>query len=214
MLRLQVNDLKKRFAHRPAPTYTVRRNPQKKSRASTHKVRHVGRRTILMLNCSLTHLPDFDEPHDPFDSLPQKLWAQVPQLIRKDVEQHVEAHLPADILEKCATCTRAEFLSVLTQRSSILAAVWLSGTCAESNSLTASWKPTLSVAIGTTAISGCSPRSLRSQNVLRTCMGEGRGYSMAYNAQVGASSTSDAVRFLCFFRGSFARSATAREARA
>jgi hypothetical protein len=45
------------------------------------------------------HPPDFDEPFDP-DSLPKKLWAEVPELIRKDVEQHVSAHLPADLLAK------------------------------------------------------------------------------------------------------------------
>jgi dienelactone hydrolase len=33
-------------------------------------------------------------------------------------------------------------------------------------------------------------------SILRTCMGEGRGYSMAYDATVRAKSTSDAVRFL------------------
>jgi hypothetical protein len=32
-----------------------------------------------------------EEPHDPLD------WAQVPELIRRDVEQHVLAHLPAVI---------------------------------------------------------------------------------------------------------------------
>jgi hypothetical protein len=46
------------------------------------------------------NLPDFDEPHDPFDSLSEKLWAQVPELIRKDVEQHASAHLPVNLLEK------------------------------------------------------------------------------------------------------------------
>jgi hypothetical protein len=43
--------------------------------------------------------PDFYEPFDP-DSLSKKLWAQVPELIRKDVEQHVLAKLPADLLAK------------------------------------------------------------------------------------------------------------------
>jgi hypothetical protein len=48
-------------------------------------------------------LPDFDEPFDPDfdpDLLDKKLWAEVPEPIRKDVEQYVEAHLPTDILEK------------------------------------------------------------------------------------------------------------------
>ena len=41
--------------------------------------------------------PDWDEPYDP---LSERLWAQVPELIRKDVEQHVVANLPADLLAK------------------------------------------------------------------------------------------------------------------
>jgi hypothetical protein len=45
------------------------------------------------------HPPDFDEPFDP-DALSKKRWAEVPELIRKDVEQHVLAHLPADALSK------------------------------------------------------------------------------------------------------------------
>ena len=44
-------------------------------------------------------LPDFDEARAP-DFLSKKLWAQVPKLIRKDVEQHVAAKLPADLLAK------------------------------------------------------------------------------------------------------------------
>ena len=39
-----------------------------------------------------------EEPHDPLDTLSG--WAQVPELIRRDVEQHVLAHLPADLLAK------------------------------------------------------------------------------------------------------------------
>ena len=38
-----------------------------------------------------------DEPHDPLDTLSEGPWAQVPELIRRDVEQHVLAHLPAVI---------------------------------------------------------------------------------------------------------------------
>ena len=41
--------------------------------------------------------PDWEEPNDP---LSERLWAQVPELIRKDVEQHVLAKLPADLLAK------------------------------------------------------------------------------------------------------------------
>jgi hypothetical protein len=45
-------------------------------------------------------LPDFDDPdYDP-DLMDMKLWAQVPQPIRKIVEQHVAARLPAKILAK------------------------------------------------------------------------------------------------------------------
>ena len=41
-----------------------------------------------------------EEPHDPLDTLSERRWAQVPELIRRDVEQHVLAHLPADLLAK------------------------------------------------------------------------------------------------------------------
>jgi hypothetical protein len=41
---------------------------------------------------------ELDEFNDPFDSSSQ--WAQVPELIRKDVEQHVSANLPADVMAK------------------------------------------------------------------------------------------------------------------
>jgi hypothetical protein len=45
------------------------------------------------------HLPDFDEPYDP-DSFSIRHWARVPEPIRTSVEQHVAAHLPAEILAK------------------------------------------------------------------------------------------------------------------
>jgi len=41
--------------------------------------------------------PDFEEPFDS-DSRSKKLWTEVPEAIRKDVEQHVLAHLPAELL--------------------------------------------------------------------------------------------------------------------
>jgi hypothetical protein len=41
--------------------------------------------------------PDWDEPDDP---LSERLWAQVPELIRKDVEQHVMANLPTELMAK------------------------------------------------------------------------------------------------------------------
>jgi hypothetical protein len=44
-------------------------------------------------------LPDFDEPFDP-DLFSVRHWAKVPGPIREIVEQHVAAHLPADILAK------------------------------------------------------------------------------------------------------------------
>ena len=49
------------------------------------------------------HLPDFDDPFDPDfdpDLFDKKRWAEVPQPIRKIVEQHVAARLPAKILAK------------------------------------------------------------------------------------------------------------------
>jgi hypothetical protein len=49
------------------------------------------------------NLPDFDELFDPDfdpDLLDKKLWGKVPEPIRKIVEQHVAAQLPADLLAK------------------------------------------------------------------------------------------------------------------
>src|SRR5947208_5769817 len=43
--------------------------------------------------------PDFEEPLDP-DSSSKKLWIEVQESIRKDVEQHVAANLPAELLAK------------------------------------------------------------------------------------------------------------------
>jgi hypothetical protein len=51
-------------------------------------------------------LADFEKPRDP-DASSKKLWAEVPEPIRKDVEQHVLAHLPADILTKLRRPARA-----------------------------------------------------------------------------------------------------------
>ena len=44
-------------------------------------------------------LPDFDKPRDP-DASSKKQWAEVPEPVRKDVEQHVSANLPDDLLAK------------------------------------------------------------------------------------------------------------------
>jgi hypothetical protein len=46
------------------------------------------------------HPPDFEDPLDSLDSFSEKLWAKVPEPIRKDVEQHVVAHLPDNLLTK------------------------------------------------------------------------------------------------------------------
>ena len=42
---------------------------------------------------------DSDEPFDP-DLSSKERWAEVPEPIRKEVEQHVRARLPADVLAK------------------------------------------------------------------------------------------------------------------
>ena len=44
--------------------------------------------------------PDFEEPLASLNSFSEKLWAKVPEPIRKDVEQHVAAHLPDNLLTK------------------------------------------------------------------------------------------------------------------
>ena len=41
--------------------------------------------------------PDFEAPSDP-DAWSKTIWAEVPEAIRKDVEQHVLAHLPDELL--------------------------------------------------------------------------------------------------------------------
>jgi hypothetical protein len=46
------------------------------------------------------HLPDFDDPDSDPDLMDMKRWSEVPQPIRKIVEQHVAARLPAKILAK------------------------------------------------------------------------------------------------------------------
>ena len=60
--------------------------------------------------------PDFEEPLDPIDSYSMKLWAQVPELIRKDVEQHVLANLSADLLAKLRPVCDCQILSALRPR--------------------------------------------------------------------------------------------------
>lgn len=45
------------------------------------------------------NLPDLDEPFDA-DSLSVKMWARVPEPVRKKVEQHVAIQLPAEMLAR------------------------------------------------------------------------------------------------------------------
>lgn len=45
------------------------------------------------------HLPEFEEPFDP-DSRSKMPGTEVPEAIRRDVEQHVSDNLPADLLTK------------------------------------------------------------------------------------------------------------------
>ena len=44
-------------------------------------------------------LTDFDKPRDP-DASSKEQWAEVPEPVRKDVEQHVSANLPDDLLAR------------------------------------------------------------------------------------------------------------------
>ena len=43
--------------------------------------------------------PDLDKPFDP-DLSSKALWVTIPESIRKDVEQHVAARLPPELLVK------------------------------------------------------------------------------------------------------------------
>lgn len=45
------------------------------------------------------NLSGLDEPFDA-DSLSVKMWARIPDPVRKKVEQHVAAHLPAEMLAR------------------------------------------------------------------------------------------------------------------
>ena len=40
------------------------------------------------------------KPRDPLEASSEALWAKVPELVRRDVEQHLLAQLPADLLAK------------------------------------------------------------------------------------------------------------------
>jgi hypothetical protein len=99
----------------------------------------------------------FDESYDP-DLSSEELWAEIPEPIRKQVERHVSARLPAEVLAKFHA-GGIPISSILP--SSTLVAAWLSGTFAGSGSMIKSWQHIVRwAAIGTIAISGCSPRSL------------------------------------------------------
>jgi hypothetical protein len=77
---------------------------------------------------------DFEEPLDSLDSFSEKLWAKVPELIRKDVEQHVVAHLPDNLLTKLRDL-HARGIPISSDDAFFhLAAAWLSGTFAENDS--------------------------------------------------------------------------------
>ena len=134
-----------------------------------------------------------EEPHP--DSFGKKRRAKVPAPIRKIVEQHVAAQLPAEILAISATCTPVEMLSVLTPRSSILAAAWRSEAFAENGSVTTTWQPAApSAAVGTTVISGSSPGSprRRSEDCRRRSAVGNRGNSSSVSSSPNFSSTAAA----------------------
>ena len=65
----------------------------------------------------------FDSDCDP-DLLAKNVWEKVPAPIRKIVQQHVAARLPAKILAKLRDLTPADLQSVMTMRFSISAAAW------------------------------------------------------------------------------------------
>jgi hypothetical protein len=123
-------------------------------------VRYIGGRTIYRCQTGgPTRLPDFDKPRDP-DASSKKLWAEVPGSGRTS-SSTCQPICRMTCWRNCANCTRAVFLSATTMRSSILAAVSPSETFAENGSVTKSWRPAASLAIGMTATSGYSPRSSR-----------------------------------------------------
>ena len=89
-----------------------------------------------------------EEPHP--DSFSKERWAKAPEPIRKIVEQHVAAHLPADILAKLHDL-HARGLPISHDGAFF------------HFSVTTNWRPAAACApIGTTA--GFSPRSPQSGN--------------------------------------------------
>jgi hypothetical protein len=71
------------------------------------------------------------------DSVGERRWAQVPEPIRKDVEQHVARHYQPTCSRNGATSTPAENASALTNCLSISVRVWPSEIYAENGSRTA-----------------------------------------------------------------------------
>src|SRR4051812_24021055 len=51
------------------------------------------------MNRGRMYPPNLDKPFDP-DSSSKELWVTIPEFIRKDVEQHVAARLPTELLAK------------------------------------------------------------------------------------------------------------------
>src|SRR4051812_30004746 len=93
--------------------------------------------------------PDFQESLDP-DSWSKKLWLEVPESIRKDVEQHVTANLPAELLAKLRDL-HARGIPISTDDGFFHFGGGMTvRNLAENGSLTTSWQPTACFEIGTT----------------------------------------------------------------
>src|SRR5258707_15720015 len=99
-----------------------------------------------------------EEPRDPFGTSSEGRWAEVPELIRRDVEQHVLAHLPADLLTKWRDQhARGVCIGSDDPFFHFGAGMAVRNLCREQVP-TASWKPVGSCSIGTTAIAACASR--------------------------------------------------------
>jgi hypothetical protein len=138
-------------------------------------------------------LPDFDELYDP-DSFYIEHWARVPEPIRKIVEQHVAAHLPAKILAKLRELhTRGLPISdddVFFHFGGGLSVRNLCG----NGLVMPNWRPAAAwAAIGTIATSECSPRSPRRRSEVGR-RSAGRGNSSSVSSSPSFSSTAAAAR--------------------
>ena len=98
------------------------------------------------------------EPCNPFGTSSEDLWTKVPELIRRDVEQHVLAHLPAYLVTKWRDQHARGVRIGSDDLFFILAPVWLSGISAANSSQTVSWQLVGSCSIGTAVITVYSPR--------------------------------------------------------